>query len=230
MKIYIYCSYQSSPVGFKLGVIQYDLSNGEYYIPSDKDIEPFVQNSFEEGLIKKVYGRIPKIEKYLLLIKKLQGMTIDNISVYMNFAFEFDDVNEFDTFMNNYRNNYSNDEDLAKILVEAIIPDRNIKDFALKINASILNEFVNKLLIKNERSTSSINNVNKNKLIVESRSTSDYSDKIARLFGIDEIFLRKEDKRYIYPEKKKNIQRRVLFGVILISLVLIVVVLIWSRF
>lgn len=229
MKIYIYCSYQSSPVGFKLGVIQYDSSNKQYYIPSNKDIEPFVQKSFEEGLIKKVYGKIPKLEKHLLLIKKLQDMIIDDnentIPVYMNFAFEFDDVNKFDTFMNNYRNNYSNNEDLAKTLARAIVSDRSIEDFALKINASKLNEFVDKL-IENERNISSISDVDKNKLTIELYSANDYSDKIVQLFSLDKNYLKKEDKKYIYPEKKNNTPKIVLVPIMIVLLIIVVLILI----
>ena len=170
MKIYIYCSYQSSPVGFKLGTIHYDSSHEQDYIPTNKDIEPFVQKSFEEGLIKHVHGKIPNKNKNIYLVKKLQNTTIDDegnaIPAYINFAFEFDDVNKFDTFLNNLKSNYSDNEQSEHDLINVIIPDRSNKDFALKINASILNNFIEKLLQKNTEISSSTTDIDKYKLTI----------------------------------------------------------------
>ena len=233
MKVYIYCSYQSSPVGFKLGTIQYNSSNKQYYIPTDTDIEPFVQKSFEEGLIKAVHGKIPESDKKILLIKKLQDTITDDkgnaIPIYMNFAFEFDDQDKFETFISNYRDNYSGDEEIAKALVKAVVPDRSVKDFALKINAPILNKFIENLLTKDEESISSITDVDKYKLIIELRSANDYSDKIAQLFGLDKYFLKREDKIYIYPVKKNSTQKLVLILGIVLVIVIILLILLWKN-
>lgn len=233
MKIYVYCSYQSSPVGFKLGTIQYDLTNKQYYIPTDEAIEPFVQKSFEEGLIKAVHGTIPELKKQILLIKKLQDTITESngnaIPIYMNFAFEFDDVDKYSTFMSNYKNNYSSDEELAKVLVKAIVPDRSVKDFALKINAPILNKFIENLLAKDEGNISAITDVDKYKLTIELRSANDYSDKIAQLFGLDKYFLKKEDKLYIYPVKKNSTQKLALVVGIVLVIVVILLILLWRN-
>ncbi|WP_286034988.1 hypothetical protein [Megamonas hypermegale] len=223
MKIYIYCSYQSSPVGFKLGTIHYDSSHEQDYIPTNKDIEPFVQKSFEEGLIKHVHGKIPNKNKNIYLVKKLQNTTIDDegnaIPAYINFAFEFDDVNKFDTFLNNLKSNYSDNEQSEHDLINVIIPDRSNKDFALKINASILNNFIEKLLQKNTEISSSTTDIDKYKLTIELRSTTDYSDKIAQLFNLNKNLLKKENTIYIYPIKKNNLRKLIL----LISVVLVII-------
>ena len=233
MKVYIYCSYQSSPVGFKLGTIQYNSSNKQYYIPTDTDIEPFVQKSFEEGLIKAVHGKMPESDKKILLIKKLQDIVTDDegntIPIYMNFAFEFDDPDKFETFMSNYKNDYSSDDEIAEALVKAVVPDRSIKDFALKINAPILNKFIEKLLTKDEESTSSITDVDKYKLIIELRSANDYSDKIAQLFGLDKHFLKREEKIYIYPVKKNSTQKLALVVGTVLVIVVILLILLWKN-
>lgn len=231
MKIYIYCSYQSSPVGFKLGTIHYDSSHKQDYIPTNKDIEPFVQKSFEEGLIKHVHGKIPNKNKNIYLLKKLQNTTIDDkgntIPAYMNFAFEFDDVNKFDTFLNNLKSNYSDNEQLEQDLVNIVIPDRSNKDFALKINASILNNFIENLLQKNTETLSSTTDIDKYKLTIELRSTTDYSDKIAQLFNLDKYFLKKENTVYIYPVKKNNIRK--IFLPIVIILVIVIMIVLWKN-
>ncbi len=102
MKVYTYCSYKSSPVGFQIGVFAYDKEKNENsYIPdTDKSLmNPFIISAFEDDRIDYVcYGKIPQEEAYLILLKKMKSESEDGIWKQLNLAFLFD-ASEYEQFL-----------------------------------------------------------------------------------------------------------------------------------
>jgi|GEM_PF-957150 hypothetical protein len=76
MNLYYYCSYDGSPVGFRIGRID-ALSRDEKIELSSEKIEPFIRRCFETGLVRSAFGKIPSDadseKKFFLLKKKLIG-------------------------------------------------------------------------------------------------------------------------------------------------------------
>ena len=102
MKVYTYCSYKSSPVGFQIGVFAYDKEKNENsYIPdTDKSLmNPFIISAFEDDRIDYVcYGKIPQEESYLILLKKMKSESEDGIWKQLNLAFLFG-ASEYEQFL-----------------------------------------------------------------------------------------------------------------------------------
>ena len=150
MRAYVYCSYKFSPVGFQMGTITYDAAQSDFYFPNNTSLNDFVVNAFEQGFVSKAYGLIPDSTKYILLVKKLQKNDVDDptegmIDIYMNFAFEFDNFDEFNNFSGNF-NALMSEKTAAEECAKFIVPDRNVETFALKIDAKIFNNFVKRML------------------------------------------------------------------------------------
>ena len=77
MNLYYYCSYDGSPVGFRIGRID-ALSRDEKIELSSEKIEPFIRRCFETGLVRSAFGKIPSDadseKKFFLLKKKQSGL------------------------------------------------------------------------------------------------------------------------------------------------------------
>ena len=69
-ELYSYCSYKGSPVGFRIGKTK--VENEIDLTLCDDNINQFVRKSFESGMITCVFGKLPKSDKYVYLVKKLE--------------------------------------------------------------------------------------------------------------------------------------------------------------
>jgi len=237
MKIYVYCSYKLSPVGFKLGTIDYNCDKDEdfCYLPKDENINCYVEKAFCEGIIKKISGKLPNSEKYIYMIKKIH-YTNTNSSEDMgsnkkgNFAFEFDSYDEYKMFSDK-----PNIDKLAEIMDKFIVPDLNVEEnsYALKIKHKELTEFIN--LLKNDKSKHQRKD-DKDDFVVELRSKSDYIQKISNIFDLQ---FSKSDYEYIYnpnnkdmknnlseKKKKRTILIRVKAAAIILAILMLIVLLI----
>ena len=150
MRTYVYCSYQRSPVGFQMGVISYDAGEKNFYVPIKAGLDAFVVKAFEQGFVNRVYGLIPDSKKYIFLVKGLQQSDVKDANegltnFYMNFAFEFDKLNEFSSFYANFNEMLANGI-AAEECAEFVIADRMVDTFALKIKADAFNSFFESLI------------------------------------------------------------------------------------
>lgn len=87
MKLYCYCSYDGSPVGFQMGVCQWDNAAKGRLNLSKEGVDPFIRACFESGLVRGGFGRIPNRaeSEYFLLVKKLNHAK-ETIQYYINVA------------------------------------------------------------------------------------------------------------------------------------------------
>lgn len=140
VRIYVYCSYNFSPVGFRLGTINCTPEIGEKAELEKDYINDYIRKALEFGFVRESFGRVPKSNNYYVLIKDLRHISGQQTGMgselYMNFAFEFDFAEEFKNFSHNILDLYdteSGKKELADKLAEQIYPDAENVDFALGI-------------------------------------------------------------------------------------------------
>ncbi len=92
MLIFYYCSYDGSPTGFHIGVIDDSIKQNKLQKLSEKKYKhsQFISNCLESGLVRSGFGRIPKTSSdetpaYFVLKKKLVNI-INDCKYYMNIA------------------------------------------------------------------------------------------------------------------------------------------------
>lgn len=200
MRAYVYCSYKFSPVGFQIGTIKYDAAQKNFYVPTQNNLDNFVIRAFEEGIVRKVYGLIPDSNKYIFLVKKLQQNNVDDpnegmIDFYMNFAFEFDNFNDYNNFCGNF-NKLLEEGTAAEECAKFIVPDRQVETFALKINAEAFNSFIKEMLDKADGGQDA------KKIFVDVISAKLDESKLQETFGCD--FGKSDEKKFVYPTEKKK--------------------------
>ena len=119
MKVYYYCSYDGSPVGFHIGRVDYSVPQENLLELKDKEIDPFIRCCFESGLIRSAFGKIPNNNNYFMLKKKLTGKKEED-SYYMNIAIISEDWDEFVQLMQAG----SNEEELSDAILDSIKLDK----------------------------------------------------------------------------------------------------------
>ena len=134
MKLYSYCSYDGSLVGFQLGVCEWKNAQEQVWTLSKNGIDPFVQACFENGLVRSGFGKIPNRDKqaYFLLVKKLVGKKED-IQYYINLAVTADEWNELEPLLK------GDVQTLAKEMTQRIQPVEE-DAFGYHLNANGWNE------------------------------------------------------------------------------------------
>lgn len=207
IKAYIYCSYKGSPVGFKLGSIIYDAARQDDYIPVSDGISPFIRCAFEQGFVRRMYGRIPEPGegRYVLLAKKLEYAPSggNKAKLYMNFCFEFDDFDDFQRFSNNFL--AMEDGDRAEKSASFILPDSAVQEFALKIRAREFNAFISELLGENNAGLAAIDGKCGEYIYFGVQSSKDDAKKLSDAFRLDVgKFFMDAEKTYCYPKSSTD--------------------------
>lgn len=120
MNLYYYCSYDGSPVGFRIGRID-ALSRDEKIELSSEKIEPFIRRCFETGLVRSAFGKIPSdadSEKKFFLLKKKLIEKKDDCNYYMNVAVVEEEWDKFCSLLQDGANEVS----LATAVMRSIKP------------------------------------------------------------------------------------------------------------
>jgi hypothetical protein len=133
MKIYYYCSYKGSPVGFRIGCIESNNKNSNFCNLSDKKIDPFIRRCLEAGLVRSAFGIIPaessESSSFFLLKKKMEGKKQD-IDYYMNIAIT---CKKWDEFHNLMQKGMSGRE-LASAILDSIEINTDDERFCYQVN------------------------------------------------------------------------------------------------
>lgn len=107
MKIYFYCSYTGSPVGFIMGSMS-QLPQGQWSDLSKDGISNEIRACFEHGIVKNAVGRISSLtsnsyaRKWVLVIKNITCPDIHSdrpLTWYINIALETDSQSQFETWI-----------------------------------------------------------------------------------------------------------------------------------
>jgi|GEM_PF-7112258 len=172
MTVYTYCSYKSSPVGFQIGVFVYDANQKDdtYILQTDKNqMEEFVISAFEDDRIDYVcYGKMPKSESFLILLKKMKFEGEGGFWKQLNLAFLFDS-NEKHLFLKMLKylklyQKYSNNQDysaklqtrkkhqseMAEKLEQLIEPNPEDGETGITVPASAVHELMQNISSKSE--------------------------------------------------------------------------------
>lgn len=145
IKVYTYCSYKFSPVGFKHGAFQLDTenSNDEYVVPSSNSTPPIVCTCFVQSLIKGAKGKIPDTEEYIILLKGLECDFVNEdgelSKKYGNFAFSTDEIESYNHLINVYNVDLNM---LSEAMNSFLIPDSKAGEAAIKIDTKRFIDFI----------------------------------------------------------------------------------------
>lgn len=167
IKVYTYCSYKFSPVGFKHGAFQLDTenSNDEYVVPSSNSTPPIVCTCFVQSLIKGAEGKIPDTEEYIILLKGLECDFVNEdgepSKKYGNFAFSTDEIESYNNLINVDLN------ELSKAMNSFLIPDSKAGEAAIKIDTKQFIDFIENVSNKSDSTESP------NYLTIRSSSSGD---------------------------------------------------------
>ncbi len=119
MRIYYYCTYKNSPAGFHVGYIEYGQQGGGAYMLEDKEIDPFIRQWLESGMIRSAFGAMPSMEdgeNTFFLVKKKLRKKEDEVDYYMNIAIVCKTWEEFRHLMQEG----TSEDELASAIADSI--------------------------------------------------------------------------------------------------------------
>ncbi len=245
--VHSYCSYKHSPSGFVYGSFRFEESAAadSYRLSNDNNI-PVVRSAFENGIIRKVCGKIPGSSKYVFLVRKLKhgyGNAHDDIGreVQMNFAFEFDSFDEFHSFASGYLNAEKQDAAvLYKKLADCIIPDKSIENYNYRIPMAAFNSWI-KSIKQHSTAGQELNDCKESICITTSSKSMDYTEEIKKIFNFPpavngqsvELCRIADTSDYRYPCKKKQFcrnPRMLTIGAVGLLILLVMLVMVLTLF
>ena len=196
MVVYVYCSYDGSPVGFQLGKITVEPSAASRYYMLKKPESPFIAKVFGNGIISRAWGWNTENSTYFVLYKGLNGF-----GKYINLAFEFAE-SEFDGFTQ-FKGNMDMlpDKELARRCAEFVLESENDAVYALKIDAGKIRTFIDEMRQPGGKAAA-----NEGWTYFKSSRPSDVSDKIAKAVDLkvkykNGIYMHSEENRFMQKEK-----------------------------
>lgn len=216
LKVYVYCSYRSSPEGFTLGAFNTDnLKNDEEYIYINKKdaSNKTVAKLFYSGTAKSAYGKLPECidetGNYIYIIKDLKCDFVNEDNMpsikYGNFAFETDDPELYRRiFFNLKRLGF---KELNKYLDLLLIPDVSIPAFRSKISYVGFENFYKELTREVE------GKIKDDFLIVTPSKEADYSEDLEKIVGYPIVR---------YNENKYCVKKKLNFLLIIFLILLLV--------
>lgn len=210
MNLYYYCSYDGSPVGFRIGRID-ALSRDEKIELSSEKIEPFIRRCFETGLVRSAFGKIPSDadseKKFFLLKKKLIEKKAD-CNYYMNVAVVEEEWDKFCSLLQD------GPESLATAVMRSIEPSGE-NAFGYKVYTQELSKVLEcRFASVCNCNETRINNVQKNDAFYATLSTeTPDTDALKKSLGIVQgssthTEITKESGKVFCFEKKKSASTR----------------------
>ncbi len=218
MNLYYYCSYDGSPVGFRIGRID-ALSRDEKIELSSEKIEPFIRRCFETGLVRSAFGKIPSDadseKKFFLLKKKLIEKKAD-CNYYMNVAVVEEEWDKFCSLLQDGADEVS----LATAVMSSIEPSGE-NAFGYRVDTQELSKVLEcgfaSVCNCNE---TRINNVQKNDAFYATLSTeTPDTDALKKSLGIVQgssthtEITKESGKVFCFGKKKSASTRNVKLGV-----------------
>ncbi|MGN0298548.1 MAG: hypothetical protein ACI4C1_05110 [Lachnospiraceae bacterium] len=226
LKIFLYCSYSGSPVGFILGGTDEEQIKYDCHL-TQKDIPDLVQRCFAHGIIYEAYGKLPvdeSEEQYLVLKKKISRKQ-DEREIYCNIAFLSNSQKEYCQFYN-YLEELEDRRKIDDSLSSIIIPDPTEEIFGLTVDVEKL-----KLLLSEIRNCQKFSeNVECAQFIVKSKTTDSYEEEmiaaLKKALDLKDNYEIKlyQDKSGRYCVKKKEAMSNLKIWIILILVLILFLV------
>lgn len=146
MKVYLYCSYTGSPVGFVMGVTE-RLSVGKWSPLNMNGIPKDIRGCFEHAIVRNAAGNfvLHKSEsapddRWIILLKNITYRlpeSEDNITYYINIAFETTDKSEYEKWI------APTEEDKLGERVASCLDITKSSDFGYALKEENLSELAN---------------------------------------------------------------------------------------
>lgn len=232
MKVYFYCSYKSSPIGFKLGMIE----NKEGKFAKERlfsgNIDKDIEKMFEESFVRTFWGILPKNKtSYCFLIKNLKCkqkvIGEKETEIYMNVAFEFLDRESNFKLMRNILNLYNDERsNLEEKMGNLIKPDYNNKEFALSLDGYELDKFIEEIGEKKTKDTIFGVDFDKEKSYFILNSNINGKEKIRQNFfeNDESVEIKNKCEKYklfLVKKKKRQIHINLIVEIIVIILIIV---------
>ena len=147
MKVWFYCSYSGSPVGFQLGVI--DTASPSEHLSPGKPHRLLDRCLSYQG-VKEAFGKIPGTSSYVAVrpISRREGDR-----VYLNFAFETEDAGEFNSIVDFIKRYRSKDSALFRLMLPTVVEDMHDSSFGIRVNVEELTKIIESNISKNSSRT-----------------------------------------------------------------------------
>lgn len=229
IKVYAYCSYKSSPVGYQYGVFQVDSDKKkeEYITPDIKEnIPPLVKNVIDNPLSNGVniaVGKLPNSKEYIIVIKNLKCKFTNEDGKesikYGNFIFSTTDESDCKALYNKISR--QSKEELSNVLDSFLIfdPNANKGEISYKIDTKKFIDFIN---ISDEKSNLNSNTENFN--VIDMNSINE--DKSIKITVKDDLNHISDDNSEQKKDDNSKQKKTFLVPVItLIGLIMIIIVL-----
>lgn len=140
MKIWFYCSYFNSPVGFQLGFVNTTCLSEHLEKGTPHRL---LERCFSYQGVKEAYGKIPGTENYVA-VRPISGSADGR--TYLNFGFETNSMEEFRgvvAFLKKYRDR---DVELFQKLLPGVSEDPSDSTFGIRINIAHLKTILQEIL------------------------------------------------------------------------------------
>lgn len=143
MKVYCYCSYTGSPVGYILGELSYDAAQSGSYTLNHTNAPSFIKRCFEQDIVRKGFGKLPGSDsEYFLLFKKLMAKGrggAEASEYYINLALVTHNMEEYNQWVGT--NNETTPQDIAQAVQEMMEIDR-MNDFGFTVRPEALDKLL----------------------------------------------------------------------------------------
>ncbi len=204
IKIFVYCTYEFSPYGFKIGTPRDYSNNVDTIELTGDDIPNLIDCSFSSSEIKQLSGKLPNpIDNYnyVFLRKDLKSKK-DNLKIEYNIAFLCSEYYEY----KNIKKLDDNENSFIDILHSIIVIKKEASNYGIVIGKNNYEKFISKLGKVNENLNDSTNN-DIDSLIIHCAFSdpAKANSSIEKLFACETLDIdKKEDNYYIV---KKNLSQ-----------------------
>lgn len=224
MKVFYYCSYTGSPVGYIPGGFTYSPGQTEDYRLSSENIPQLIRKCFELGTVRKAFGVLPthsEMPEYFLLIKKLVAKEDEkgsSFEYYLNFALTTKNEKEYRGWL---QKDKETDEHIAESIKRTMNLDRT-SDFGF----TICSQELDKLLKVSFGSLLEDVSIEGQEIYLELASSQTDLNSLKEMLQLldQEKELKWNSKRWAYYGKKKVVMRNrwlIIAAVILLIAILI---------
>lgn len=145
MITYVYCSYNGSSCGYRLG--KFDSNQEKDIIRLDNNgINPAIIKVLKNDFIKTAYGKIPNTNEYIVALKDLEYKSKRDEDVskkYFNFVFEFESAELANDFSGKLKMSMKTNIDKELGYFDSfIVVDKKDKGFGLVIDKAEFDKWI----------------------------------------------------------------------------------------
>ncbi len=145
LRLWLYCSYTGSPVGFQLGFVDFDAKEMEKDTLTfgEDEADPLLKRCFFTQGVHGAEGRVPEKNIYIL-VKKLPVENGDGVNLNVNFAWETNNLEWFQCIHTYFRG--KEDKEIFSKISTCLIADESEIEFGFHFDRSKLCAWKNSII------------------------------------------------------------------------------------